>query len=299
MPNINIYPEDRPPTPQQLVWRRFRANTIAISSLWAAGMLLLLSLFGHWLAPHQPDAQMGVLLQSPSWYEEGHVALFFGTDDLGRDILSRLIHGASLTFGSSLLVASVALIIGVSIGVLAGLSRGVLSSILHHLLDTTLAVPSLLIAVIVVSILGPGLDNALLAIILAQIPQFIRATYAAVANEWRKEYIMASRLDGSTNLRLLRFAILPNILDILVVQYTRGISSAILDISALGFLGLGAQSPAPEWGAMLADNMKLFFLAPWTVTLPGMAIMLSVLSVNIVGEGLRNALTGGWTDATT
>jgi len=293
MPNINIYPEDRPLTPWQLVWRRFRANTIAMCALWAVGSLLLLSLFGGWLAPHLPDAQMGILLQSPSWYEEGHVALFFGTDDLGRDILSRLIYGVHLTFGSSLMVASIALVIGVSIGVLAGLSRGFLSSVLHHLLDTTLSVPSLLIAVIVVSVLGPGLNNALMAILLALIPQFIRATYAAVNNEWRKEYIMASRLDGSTNVRLLRFAILPNIVDTLVSQYTRGVSSAILDITALGFLGLGAQSPAPEWGAMLADNMKLFFLAPWTVTLPGMAIMLSVLSVNIVGEGLRNAITAG------
>ncbi len=152
---------------------------------------------------------------------------------------------------------------------------------------------SLLLAIIVVAILGPGLFNTLIAITLALIPPFIRATYNAVHAEMQKEYIIASRLDGSPPLRIMRLAILPNIVETLVTQTTRTLSAAILDISAVGFLGLGAQSPQPEWGAMLADSSDLIYLAPWTVTLPGMAILFSVLVTNLVGEGIREALKEG------
>ncbi|MGL4504181.1 MAG: ABC transporter permease subunit, partial [Aeromonas sobria] len=144
-----------------------------------------------------------------------------------------------------------------------------------------------------VAILGPGLGNTLIAITLALIPPFIRATYNAVHTEMQKEYITASRLDGSPPFRIMRLAILPNIVETLVAQTTRTLSAAILDISAVGFLGLGAQSPQPEWGAMLADSSDLIYLAPWTVTLPGIAILFSVLVTNVVGEGIREALKEG------
>ena len=144
-----------------------------------------------------------------------------------------------------------------------------------------------------VAVLGPGLDNAALAVTLTLTPQFIRATHHAVSNELQKEYIVAVRLDGSPPLRILRLAILPNIVDTVVAQTTRALSTAILDISAVCFLGIGAQSPAPEWGTMLADGMDLIYIGAWTVTLPGFAIILSVLLTNLVGDGLRTAIQKG------
>ncbi|WP_375055295.1 ABC transporter permease subunit [Zobellella sp. DQSA1] len=287
----NIYPELKVRSPQEQAWDLFRKNTLAMIGLWGLGVLSLLTLFGSWLAPYPPYEQFGqVLLLPPSWADNGNIDFFLGTDDLGRDMLSRLIIGARLTFGNGVLVVLVALLAGGCIGILGGMSKGLKSSILNHLLDTLLSIPSLLLAIIFVAILGPGLFNTLLAITLALTPQFIRATYNAVSDEMQKEYITALRLDGANHWRILRFGVLPNLSDTIVSQTTRGLSSAILDITAVGFLGLGAQPPRPEWGAMLSDAMELVYLAPWIAILPGLAILLSVLVVNMVGEGLRQAI---------
>lgn len=287
----NIYPEIRVRSPFEQAWQLFRRNTLAMIGLWGLGLLGLLTLFGPWLAPYHPYEQFNqALLLPPSWSDQGNIDFFLGTDDLGRDLLSRLITGARLTFGNGVLVVLVALLVGGGIGILGGMSKGLKSSILNHLLDTLLSIPSLLLAIIFVAFLGPGLYNTLLAITLAQIPQFVRAIYNAVSAEMQKEYITALRLDGANRWRILRFGVLPNLSDPIVSQTTRGLSAAILDITAVGFLGLGAQAPRPEWGAMLSDAMELVYLAPWTVTLPGLAILLSVLVINMVGEGLRQAI---------
>ncbi|MBL1378071.1 ABC transporter permease subunit [Zobellella iuensis] len=287
----NIYPELKVRSPLEQAWDLFRKNTLAMIGLWGLGLLSLLTLFGPWLAPYPPFEQFGqVLLLPPSWAIDGNIDFFLGTDDLGRDMLSRLIIGARLTFGNGVLVVLVALLVGGCIGILGGMSKGLKASILNHLLDTLLSIPSLLLAIIFVAILGPGLFNTLLAITLALTPQFIRATYNAVSDEMQKEYITALRLDGANHWRILRFGVLPNLSDTIVSQTTRGLSSAILDITAVGFLGLGAQPPLPEWGAMLSDAMELVYLAPWIAILPGLAILLSVLVVNMVGEGLRQAI---------
>lgn len=287
----NIYPELRVRSPLEQAWELFRQNTLAMIGLWGLGFLSLLTLLGPWLAPYPPHEQFSqALLLPPSWADDGNIDFFLGTDDLGRDILSRLVMGARLTVGNGVLVVLVALLVGGCIGILGGMSKGLKSSILNHLLDTLLSIPSLLLAIIFVAILGPGLFNTLLAITLALTPQFIRATYNAVSDEMQKEYITALRLDGANRWRILRFGVLPNLSDTIVSQTTRGLSSAILDITAVGFLGLGAQPPRPEWGAMLSDAMELVYLAPWTVTLPGLAILLSVLVINMVGEGLRQAI---------
>ncbi|PSJ47328.1 peptide ABC transporter permease SapC [Zobellella endophytica] len=287
----NIYPEIRVRSPLEQAWQLFRRNTLAMTGLWGLGLLVLLTLFGPWLAPYHPYEQFNqALLLPPSWSDQGNIDFFLGTDDLGRDLLSRLIAGARLTFGNGVLVVLVALLAGGGIGILGGMSKGLQSSILNHLLDTLLSIPSLLLAIIFVAFLGPGLYNTLLAITLAQIPQFVRAIYNAVSAEMQKEYITALRLDGANRWRILRFGVLPNLSDPIVSQTTRGLSAAILDITAVGFLGLGAQPPRPEWGAMLSDAMELVYLAPWTVTLPGLAILLSVLVINMVGEGLRQAI---------
>ncbi|MGF1690687.1 putrescine export ABC transporter permease SapC [Photobacterium kagoshimensis] len=293
MPSDNIYQEQKIPTQWERSRQDFRSNSLAMFGLWCLSLTLILTLSAHWLAPYLPHLQVGELLMPPSWDQSGHVEFFFGTDDLGRDILSRLLIGSQLTFGYALLVAFASSVIGIIIGVLAGMTRGLKSSILNHILDTVLSIPSLLLAIIVVAYMGPGENNILLAIWLALIPRFIRAIYTAVHNEVEKDYIIAARLDGANNFYLLYHSILPNILTTITTEITRAISIAILDIAALGFLGLGAQAPSSEWGAMLGDSVELIYIAPWTVTLPGLAIMFSVLIVNLVGEGLRQALNAG------
>lgn len=289
----NIYQETKIPTQRERAWQNFRANSLAIFGFWCLLLLILLTLVSPWLAPYSPVDQVGDLLMPPSWDPAGYVEFFFGTDDLGRDILSRLLIGTRLTFGYAVLIALASAVIGILIGIMAGMTRGLKSSILNHVLDTFLSIPSLLLAIIMVAYMGPGETSVLLAIWLALIPRFIRAVYTAVHNEVEKDYILAARLDGANDFYLLYNSILPNILTVLTNELTRAISIAILDIAALGFLGLGAQAPLPEWGAMLGDSIELIYLAPWTVTLPGLAITFSVLVVNLVGEGLRQAINAG------
>ncbi|MGF1679883.1 putrescine export ABC transporter permease SapC [Photobacterium minamisatsumaniensis] len=289
----NIYQETKIPTQWERAWHNFRSNSLAIFGFWCLLLLIFLTLISPWITPYVPVKQVGELLMPPSWDTAGHVEYFFGTDDLGRDMLSRLLMGSRITFGYAILIAVASAVIGIAIGVMAGMTRGLKSSFLNHVLDTVLSIPSLLLAIIVVAYMGPGETNILLAIWLALIPRFIRAVYTAVHNEVEKDYIMAARLDGANDFYLLYNSILPNILTVLTNELTRAISIAILDIAALGFLGLGAQAPSPEWGAMLGDSIELIYLAPWTVTLPGLAITFSVLVVNLVGEGLRQAINAG------
>ncbi|ELB2265036.1 ABC transporter permease subunit [Vibrio parahaemolyticus] len=201
--------------------------------------------------------------------------------------------GSQLTFGAAVAITAIATIVGCFIGVLAGMTKGLLSSTLNHLLDTVMSIPSLLLAIIFVAFLGFGEFNILLAICLALIPRFIRSVYIAVHTEVEKDYIMAARLDGANDFYLLWSSILPNILTVIAAEITLALSAAILDITALGFLGLGAQAPSTEWGAILGDSVELIYIAPWTVTLPGLTIMFTVIILNLVGEGVRQALNAG------
>lgn len=291
---IKVYPEIQIPSALGQTWAAYRQDTLAMVGLWGLLLLLLVMVFGPHLVSFDPLQQdPDALLLPPSWTKNGTIGYFFGTDDLGRDLLSRLVYGARLSFGSALLATLVALLVGCLLGLLAGMSRGLTASVLHHMLDTLLCIPSLLLAIVLVALLGSGMVNVVLAITLALIPQFIRATYTAVRLELDKEYVMAARLDGSPPYRILRWAVLPNILDTLVGQTNRALSAAILDICAVSFLGIGAQAPTPEWGSMLAGGLELIYVASWNVTLPGLAIMLSVLITNLVGDGLRNALQKG------
>ncbi len=291
MPPINIYQEDRIASPMMRVWQNFSANPFALAGLWTIAFLLLLTIFGPFIAPFAPEAQdPQALLLPPSWDEAGTVAHFLGTDDLGRDIFSRLLHGVHLTFGMALVIVSIALLVGFFIGSLSGMMRGLKSSILGHLLDALLSIPSLLLAILVVAVTGPGLDNVLWAVGIALIPQFVRSIYHSVQDELQKEYVTAARLDGANPLQIFWYVIMPNVWDVVIIQTTLAISAAILDIAALGFLNLGAQAPSPEWGAMVAQGLDNLLTAPWTVTIPGLAILFSVLSINLVGDGLKSAL---------
>ncbi|MGL4938167.1 ABC transporter permease subunit, partial [Shewanella sp.] len=269
---INIYQEDQIASPMLRMWLNFSANPFALAGLWTIGFLLLLIVFGPMIAPFSPEAQdPKALLLPPSWDPSGTVAHFLGTDDLGRDIFSRLLHGVHLTFGMALLIVITSLITGFIIGSFSGMMRGLKSSILGHLLDALLSIPSLLMAILVVAVLGPGLENVFWAVGIALTPQFVRSIHQAVQEELQKEYVTAARLDGANALQIFWYVIMPNVWEVVIIQTTLAISAAILDIAALGFLNLGAQAPSAEWGSMVAQGMDNLLTAPWTVTIPGLA----------------------------
>ncbi|MDA9556490.1 ABC transporter permease subunit [Vibrio sp.] len=293
MSTNNVYQESHIPTQLERCWNTFQRNTLAMFGLWYLGFLLLISILAPIIEPHDPNYSSIHLLLPPSWYQEGDISYFLGTDDLGRDILSRLLNGTRITFGFALCIAILAALIGCTIGAIAGMTQGLISSTLNHLLDTIMSIPSLLLAVIFVAFFGFGEMNVLIAIGIALIPRFIRAIYISVHNEMEKDYVTAARLDGSSGLSLFISTVLPNILVVLAHEATYALSIAILDITALGFLGLGAQSPTPEWGTMIGDSVSLIYSSIWTVALPGLAIMLTIIAINLVGNGVRQALNSG------
>ena len=294
MPYDSVYREKRPPSTLRLTWRKFYGDTTAMIGLYGCGALVLLCVFGSVFAPYGINQQfLGYQLLPPSWSRYGDVSFFLGTDDLGRDVLSRLLSGAAPTVGGAFVVTLAAVIFGILLGVLAGATHGLRSAVLNHILDTLLSIPSLLLAIIVVAFVGPHLVHAMFAVWLALLPRMVRSVYSAVHDELEKDYVVAARLDGASTLNILWFAVMPNTAAILITEITRALSMAILDIAALGFLDLGAQLPSPEWGAMLGDALELIYVAPWTVMLPGGAIMISVLLVNLLGDGLRRAINAG------
>ena len=291
MPSYEEYQDNLNLPPIKQLWVLFNDKLSARVGLWLFITFLLLSILAPFISPYSPyEIDDGALLLPPAWSDSGNVDHMLGTDDLGRDILSRLMNGASLTFGLSIISVLTALAFGLVIGALAGLSKGVKSSMFNHFLDLALTIPSLLIAIIIVAILGPGIANMIWAIILSSLPQFVHAIRNAVHDELQKEYVIAYRLDGASMTQVLIHAILPNIFEHIIVVVTMAISNAILDIAALGFLRLGAQTPSPEWGAMVAESLDQLYSAPWTIALPGILIFLSVLSINLVGDGMTGAL---------
>ncbi|ARD21905.1 MULTISPECIES: ABC transporter permease subunit [Shewanella] len=291
MPINHLYKEEQITSPLRELWRSFASNPFAVAGLWAVIFLLILVVLGPLLAPFQPEMQNpNAILLPPSWDPTGHVSHFLGTDDLGRDLFSRILHGVRLTFGMSLIVVVCALVVGFIIGSLSGMMRGLKSSILGHLFDALLSIPSLLLAILVVAVTGPGLSNVFWAVGIALTPQFVRAIHQAVHEELQKEYVTAARLDGASSLQIFWYVIMPNVWEVVIIQTTIAISVAILDIAALGFLNLGAQAPSSEWGSMIFQGLSSLLIAPWTITIPGLAILFTVLSINLVGDGLRSAL---------
>lgn len=272
-------------------WQEFKKSHVAFVGLCALISFIVVILVGPFVTPYSPVEQnTDALLIPPAWAPNGGISYMLGTDALGRDVLTRVIYGSRVTFGISIFLVLMAMLVGVFIGAFAGMNRGVRSSFLNHLLDSTMAIPTLLIAIIIVAILGPGLVNSMWAITLALIPQFIHYTRDFVRAEMEKEYVIAARLDGASSMHIFIHSILPNMIEMLVVQGTLALSIAILDISALGFLSLGVQAPAAELGAMLSEGLDIAYIAPWSIAAPGAAIFLVIVSVNIVGDGLRSAL---------
>jgi cationic peptide transport system permease protein len=288
---FNLYQEEFHPSPLQHTWLEFRENHIAVVGLLCFLFFVIVIVLCPILAPYNPLTQnIDAILIPPAWDDNGGIMNLFGTDALGRDLLSRVMYGCRMTFGISILLVLVAMIIGVTLGAIAGMSKGVRSSVVNHTLDSVMAIPTLLIAIIIIAIVGTGLVNSMWAIVLALTPQFIHHTRDFVKQERKKEYVMAAKLDGATPFQIVTRSILPNMGEILVVQGTLALSIAILDISALGFLNLGAQPPSPELGTMLSEGIEVAYIAPWSIGLPGFAIFLMMISINLVGDGLRSAL---------
>jgi len=223
-------------------------------------------------------------MQGGSW------KFLLGTDDVGRDILSRLMYGARLSLLVGCLVVVLSLILGVIFGLFAGYYGGVIDAIIMRVVDIMLALPSLLLALVLVAIFGPSIVNASLALTFVALPHYVRLTRAAVLVEVNRDYVTASRVAGAGATRQMFVNILPNCLAPLIVQASLGFSNAILDMAALGFLGMGAQPPTPEWGTMLSDVLQFAQSAWWVVTFPGVVILLTVLAFNLMGDGLRDAL---------
>lgn len=272
-------------------WYHFRQNRGAVAGLCVFILLVLAAVLAPLLAPHDPTMQYrDALLVPPVWQEGGRGAYLLGTDAVGRDMLSRLIYGAQYSLFIGIVVVSIALVGGILIGTVAGFFGGWVDTVIMRVMDVVLAFPSLLLALVLVAILGPGLLNAMIAIAIVYQPHFARLTRAAVMGEKNREYVTAARLAGAGNMRLMFRTILPNCLAPLIVQATLSFSSAVLDAAALGFLGMGAQPPASEWGTMLAESREFILRAWWVVTFPGLAILISVLAINLMGDGLRDAL---------
>ncbi|WP_116132128.1 ABC transporter permease subunit [Tropicimonas sp. IMCC34043] len=279
------------PSPLREFWQYFSDNRGAVAGLVVFAAFFLVAVFAPLIAPYPPHEQFrDHLLQPPFWQPGGTLQFPLGTDPLGRDMLSRLIFGARYSFFIGMVVVSIASFFGVVIGVIAGFAPSWLDTLIMRLMDIVLSFPSLLLALVLVAVLGPSLMNAMIAIAVVLQPHFVRLTRAAVLSERPKDYVTAAKVAGAKPGRLMFVTVLPNCLAPIIVQAALSFSSAILDAAALGFLGMGAQPPTPEWGTMLAESREFILRAWWVVTFPGLCILFAVLAINLMGDGLRDAL---------
>jgi dipeptide transport system permease protein len=279
------------PGPFAEFWRYFSENRGAVAGLAVFAVLVVVALAAPVLAPYSPTEQFrDHLLVPPAFAEGGDSRFLLGTDPVGRDILSRLIYGARFSLFIGVVVVTLSLVGGIVLGLVAGYFRGWVDVVIMRVMDVILAFPSLLLALVMVAILGPGLLNAMIAIAVVLQPHYVRLTRASVLAERNRDYVTAARVAGAGPLRLMFVTILPNCMAPLIVQAALSFSNAILEAAALGFLGMGAQPPTPEWGTMLAEAREYILRAWWVVTFPGLAILVTVLAINLMGDGLRDAL---------
>ena len=283
----------RDPGAQRLreFWFYFSENRGGVIGLIVVLGVVFMALTADMIAPHAPHEQYrDALLKPPVWEADGSWDFILGTDAVGRDLLSRIIYGSRYSLAVGVIVVTLSLSFGITIGLTAGFFRGAYDTVVMRLMDVILAIPSLLLALVLVAILGPKLSNAMIAISVTLMPHYVRLTRASVISERTRDYVTASRVAGAGKLRLMFITILPNCMAPLIVQATLSFSTAILDAAALGFLGMGAQPPTPEWGTMLAEPREFVLRAWWVVTFPGLAILITVLALNLLGDGLRDAL---------
>lgn len=287
--NSKKSPEDRHPLLDQLgqLWR----NKTSVAGLIVVAGFVLAAIFAPSLSPHDPvETALYDQLKPPAWKDGGSDKNILGTDDLGRDIFSRIIYGARVSLIVAVVSVGLAFVLGTLLGSISGYYKGALDNVIMRIMDIILAFPYLLLAIVVVAFLGPSLQNAMIAIGITYVPRFARIVRGSVLEECEKDYVMAAKAVGARDWRIIFIAILPNCLGPLIVLTTLSFASAILDAAALSFLGLGAQPPTPEWGAMIASSRSLILRASWVMTFPGIAILLAVLGFNLLGDGLRDAL---------
>ena len=269
-----------------LAWLRIRRNRLAMAGLVIVTLLLLIALLAPWIAPHDPFVQnLSTRLQPP-----GTPGYWLGTDDFGRDILSRIIHGARITLYIIALVAVTAPVLGLLVGTVAGYFGGWIDAVLMRLTDIFLAFPRLILALALVAVLGPGIENAVLAIALTAWPPYARVARAETLTVRNSDYIAAIRLQGASAPRIIAGHVVPMCLPSVIIRVTLDMAGVILIAAGLGFLGLGVQPPLPEWGLMISSGRKFLFEQWWVATMPGLAIFLVSLGFNLLGDGLRDVL---------
>ena len=284
-PDIKTAEQEKLVSPWKDVWRRFRKNKAALFGAGLVSMFILLAIFADIIAPYgfkeTALANKHLAPSSKHW---------FGTDEFGRDIFSRIVYGARISLWVGFISVAGSVVVGSTLGIVAGYYGRWIDALISRVFDILLAFPSILLAIAVVAMLGPSLQNALIAIAIINVPTFGRLVRSKVLTIKEEEYITAAKAIGMKDGRILLHHVLPNSLAPIIVQGTLAIATAIIEAAALGFLGMGAQPPTPEWGKMLADSKDFIIQAPWTVFFPGIAIMLTVLGFNLMGDGLRDAL---------
>jgi dipeptide transport system permease protein len=280
-----------PPGPLFAFWRSFRENRGAVLGLAVVCAVVVIALFANFLAPYSPIEQYrGFTRLPPIWAEGGNWSFPLGTDPLGRDMLSRILYGSRISLFIGLSVMFVSAVLGVLLGLLSAFWGGIVDVIIIRVMDLILAIPSLVLAILIIAVIGPNLTNTIVAVTVVGLPFYVRLVRASAISELTKDYVTAAKVAGVGPLRLMLSTVLPNCLAPLIVQAALGISDAILAAAGLGFLGLGAQPPTPEWGSMLADSRDLITSNPWVMAMPGIAILITVLAINLMGDGLRDAL---------
>ena len=280
-----------PPTPLREFTIAFASNRGALVAFFVFAAVVLGAAFAPWLAPHDPIQQYRNHMLTPPMWQAGGLAMFpLGSDELGRCVLSRLLFGARVSLLIGLASVALALVPGVLLGLAAAFHGRWLSPLIMRLMDILLALPGLLLAICVITILGPGLVNTVIAIAVGALPGYVRLVRGSALAEMARDYVTASRVAGAGTWRLMFDTVLPNCMAPLIVNATLSFSSAILETAALGFLGLGVQPPLPEWGSMLSAARDYIERAPWVVTMPGLTILFTVLAINLMGDGLRDAL---------
>jgi dipeptide transport system permease protein len=280
-----------PPGAVRAFWFAFRENRGAVIGATIVAFVVFCAIFANFLAPYDPLEQYRDFTKLPPiWAEGGDWKFPLGTDPLGRDMLSRILYGSRISLFIGLSIMVVCALIGTCLALLAAFAGGVVDVIIMRMMDLILAIPDLVLAILIIAVIGPNLTNTIVAITIVYLPRFVILVRASALGELSKDYVTAAKVAGVGPWRLMFKTVLPNCVAPLIIQAALGISDAILEAAALGFLGLGAQPPLPEWGSMLADTRDLITSNPWVMALPGVAILVTVLAINLMGDGLRDAL---------
>lgn len=280
-----------PPTSLEGFWGVFRENRGAVIGLIVVIAVVLTGVFAQFLTPYDPLIQYrDAVTLPPIWVQGGNWAHPLGTDPLGRDMWARIIYGSRLSIFIGLAVMVVSTAFGIVVGLVSAWFGGWIDVVIQRVMDLIISIPDILLSIMVIAVIGPNLTNTIIAIMIVYLPRYVRLMRSSALVELSKDYVAASKVSGVRPLRLMVTGVFPNCVAPLIVQAALGVSDAILAAAGLGFLGLGAQPPTPEWGSMLADSKDLITAAPWVMAMPGLAILITVLAINLMGDGLRDAL---------